>query len=242
LVSSRKSLVDRVLGSLVRRVGRHAGELAWRDPSGALRLELQRRATIAAADFVNKSMPDALYCADKFDHLTYALGQAPEGLALEFGVFKGTTINHLARLAPDRRFFGFDSFTGLPESWAGARYSAINFDRKGRRPKVADNVTLIEGWFEETLPGFLSSHADPVGFVHVDCDIYSSTKTVLELLAPRLRQGAIIAFDEFFNYKGYELHEYKAFFEFVERFAVAHRFIAYSGHQVSLRVDATNQR
>ena len=61
-------------------------------------------------------MPDALYCGGKMDLLTFALKQAPPGLALEFGVFKGTTINHLARQAPDRRFYGFDSFTGLPDT------------------------------------------------------------------------------------------------------------------------------
>jgi predicted O-methyltransferase YrrM len=150
-------------------------------------------------------MPDALYCASKLDHLTFAFKQAPPGLALEFGVFKGTTINHLARLAPGRRFFGFDSFTGLPEDWAGSRYSAVNFDRGGKKPKVAGNVTLIEGWFDKTLPEFLAREPGSIGFLHVDCDIYSSTKTVLDLCAARLAPGAVIVFDEFFNYKGYEL-------------------------------------
>src|SRR5687768_7796285 len=149
-------------------------------------------------------MPDALVCANKLDHLTYALGHAPEGLALEFGVFKGTTINHLARLRPDRRFYGFNSFERLPEVWAETRYSSNNFDRKGQKPKVASNVTLIEGWFDETLPRFLSHVEGPIAFLHVDCDIYSSTRTVLELTAPRLVPGAIIAFDEFFNYTGFE--------------------------------------
>jgi predicted O-methyltransferase YrrM len=232
---------DRMLGSAVRRVARHASEVPWRDTGAALRNELQRRATAAAADFVTQRMPDALFCANKLDHLTFALKQAPPGLALEFGVFKGTTINHLARLAPDRRFYGFDSFTGLPEEWAGSRYSAVNFDRKGRKPRVAANVTLIEGWFDKTVPEFLAREAGPIGFMHVDCDIYSSTKTVLDLTASRLAAGAVIVFDEFFNYKGYELHEYKAFFEFVERFGVSYRFIGYSAQQVSLVVESAHR-
>jgi len=233
--------VDRISGSLVRFVGRHAHELIWRDPGGALRGELQRRATIAAADFVSKRMSGAIFCVDKFDHLSYALHRAPPGLALEFGVFKGTTINHLARLRSDLHFFGFDSFRGLPEQWAGSRYSAINFDRKGRKPNVAPNVTLVEGWFDKTVPAFLAAENGPIGFLHIDCDIYSSTKTVLELTAPRLRRGAVIAFDEFFNYSGYELHEYKAFFEFVERFDVRYHFVAYSGHQVSLAIESVGR-
>ncbi len=234
--------LDRMTGSLVRSFARHAQELTWRDPGAALRVELQHRATVAAADFVTAHMPDALYCASKLDHLTFAFKQAPPGLALEFGVFKGTTINHLAKLAPGRRFHGFDSFTGLPEDWAGARYSAVNFDRGGRKPKVAANVTLVEGWFDKTLPDFLAREPGPIGFLHVDCDIYSSTRTVLDLCAPRLAPGAVVVFDEFFNYKGYELHEYKAFFEFAERFEVAYRFIGYAGQQVSLIVESVRGR
>ena len=52
---------------------------------------------------------------------------------------------------------------------------------------------------------------------------------------------SVIAFDEFFNYKGYELHEYRAFFEFLERFGVACRFIGYAGQQVSLIVEAVQR-
>ena len=102
-------------------------------------------------------------------------------------------------------------------------------------------MTLIEGWFDKTLPEFLAREPGPIGFLHVDCDIYSSTKTVLDLCAPRLAPGAVIVFDEFFNYKGYELHEYKAFFEFAERFDVAYRFIGYAGQQVSLIVEAVRK-
>jgi predicted O-methyltransferase YrrM len=240
-VSGPRKMLDRVMGSFVRRIARQGQELSWRDPAAGLRIELQRRATVAAADFVTAHMPEALFCANKFDHLTMAWKHAPQGLALEFGVFKGTTINHLARLAPGRQFHGFDSFTGLPEEWAGSRYSPINFDRKGVKPKVAANVALIEGWFDETLPPFLARETGPIAFLHVDCDIYSSTRTVLDLTAPRLAPGAVIVFDEFFNYKGYELHEYKAFFEFVERWSVSYRFIGYAAQQVSLIVDSRRQ-
>ena len=97
-----KLLIDRILGSIMRRASLHWHEWTWRDPGAALRNELQRRATLAAADFVTTRMPDALYCGGKLDLLTYALRMAPPGLAVEFGVFKGTTITHLARKAPDR--------------------------------------------------------------------------------------------------------------------------------------------
>jgi predicted O-methyltransferase YrrM len=236
-----KVAIDRMIGSIMRRISAHWHEWPWRHPGGALRNELQRRATIAAADFVTTRMPEALYCSGRLDLLTYAVQQAPPGLALEFGVFKGTTINHLARAAPDRHFFGFDSFEGLPEHWTGARYSPVNFNRRGKKPKVAANVSLIKGWFDATLPAFLAQETGSIGFIHVDCDIYPSTKIALELTLPRLMPGAVIVFDEFFNYKGYELNEYKAFFEVAQRFDLAFRFIAYAGQQVALVVDAVRR-
>jgi predicted O-methyltransferase YrrM len=233
-----KNWFDQLVGSLVRRIGRHAYGLAWQDTANALRNELQHRATLFAADFVQTRMASAVFCADKFDHLTCALEHVPEGLALEFGVFRGTSITHLARLAPGRQFFGFDSFLGLPEQWLGNRYSKLNFNRKGKIPKVPSNVTIVDGWFHETLPQFLKKHNEPIAFMHIDCDIYSSTKTVLDLTAGRLAPGAVLVFDEFFNYLGFELHEYKAFFEFAERYDVKYKYIGYSGQQVSLVVDA----
>jgi predicted O-methyltransferase YrrM len=233
-----RRITNNIIRAVLRPVVRSVHEFVWREPAAALREELARRALVAAADFVTENMPSAAFCADKYDHLSFAFVKAPDGLALEFGVHKGTTINHLASKWRDRHFFGFDSFHGLPEQWTGPRTGKVNFDRGGRAPKVAANVTLVAGWFHETLPAFLTREAGPIGFMHVDCDIYSSTKTVLELTAPRLTPGAVIVFDEFFNYRGYEDHEYKAFFEFVERFGVKYRFFGYSGQQVSVVVDA----
>ena len=240
-MSLSKNWFDQLVGSLARRIGRHAYALAWQETANALRNELQHRATMFAANFVQTQMPSALFCGDKFDHLEWAWEHVPPGLALEFGVFKGATISHLAGVAPDTQFFGFDSFMGLPEQWSGNRYSKLNFDRKGKIPKVPTNVTIFEGWFHDTLPRFLVQHNEPIAFMHIDCDIYSSTKTVLDLTAGRFAPGAVLVFDEFFNYVGFEMHEYKAFFEFIERFDVKYRFIGYSGQQVSVVIDGVDR-
>jgi len=233
-----KRVITSAFSSLARGPVSRSREYVWRESASALREELARRALMEAADFVEAKMPEALFAANKLDHLQMAFKQAPaEGLALEFGVYKGTTINHLAKLWPSRTFFGFDSFRGLPEDWAGSRYSKVNFDRGGTKPKVPGNVTLVEGWFDDTLPPFLQGNAGPVAFLHVDCDIYSSTKTVLDLTVARLLPGAVVVFDEFFNYKGYEQHEYKAFFEWVAEHNLKYRFIGYSGQQVSVIID-----
>jgi hypothetical protein len=76
-------------------------------------------------------------------------------------------------------------------------------------------VVLHKGWFCDTLPLFLDEHIESVRFLHVDCDLYSSTKTIFSALADRLVSGTIIVFDEYFNYPGWQECEYKAFMEFV---------------------------
>jgi predicted O-methyltransferase YrrM len=197
--------------------------------------ELQRRATIEAADIVQKEMPEALFCKDRLVNLDYALGLRPNGgLLLEFGVYGGKSITHIASRCPADRIFGFDSFQGLPEQWRGKRYSPLNFDRGGVMPSVPNNVELISGWFNETLPTFLAAHNSVVSFVHIDCDLYASTKFVLMEIKDRLAEGSVIVFDEFFNYPGYRLHEYRAFQEFISETGRKFHFASFSGQQVTV--------
>lgn len=72
------------------------------------------------------------------------------GLVLEFGVFKGQSINKLGRVL-QQPIFGFDSFEGLPEDWdvGNAVIPREAFDRQGNLPEVLPNVVLIKGWFEQ---------------------------------------------------------------------------------------------
>jgi hypothetical protein len=145
---------------------------------------------------------------------------ALDGLWLEFGVASGSTISHIAKLHAGP-VYGFDSFEGLPENWRTG-YDKGTFS--GDLPMVPDNVELIKGWFSATLPSFLASHPGKVAFLHIDCDLYSSTNTILDLLEPRLGTGSVIVFDEYWNYPGWRQHEYKAFAEFVERTGKTYRY------------------
>ena len=63
----------------------------------------------------------------------------------------------------------------------------------------------------------------PVAFIHVDCDLYSSTKTIFSLLSDRIVPGTIILFDEYFNYPNWQQHEYKALQEFVDTKNIKYR-------------------
>ena len=149
-----------------------------------------------------------------------------DGLWLEFGVFQGTTIHLLAKAHPGD-VFGFDSFLGLPETWRVSKRNPGNrFDRaytmKGsfslmgnKPPRHLPNVKFVKGWFNETLPSFLLRHTSPVRFLHVDCDLYSSSSYVLKTIGPRLRNGTVILFDELINYPGFEKHELLALWQFL---------------------------
>lgn len=171
--------------------------------------------TQAVARVVDRRMPGRQSDSYSVDTLAFlAVGlSAPSGMVLEFGVFSGQSINHLAARLPERKVYGFDSFAGLPEAWRpGFEKGAL---RRADLPPVAGNAVLVVGWFDRTLPGFLDAHPDePAALLHVDCDLYSSTQTVFAQLAERIVPGTIIVFDEYFNYPGWMDHEFKAFQEF----------------------------
>ena len=79
-------------------------------------------------------------------------------LFLEFGVFKGDSINTFAKYLSKKKshIFGFDSFEGLEEEWITHEYNPIGtFSLNKKPPKVDKNVTLIIGKVQDTLENFL---------------------------------------------------------------------------------------
>jgi len=204
-----------------------------------LLVDLQLQAKRASLDYINAHMMHCMVFDTRWDILRYSLGQAkPEGSILEFGVYKGDSIRAIADWSR-RPVHGFDSFEGLPEDWVGTGELQGRFNARGRLPKVPANVTLHAGWFDDTLPPFLAGNPDPVAFVNIDCDLYSSTKTILEALSERIRPGTIISFDdEYFNYHGWQRHEFKAFQEFVQAKGVRYEYLGFTatGGTIALRI------
>jgi hypothetical protein len=205
--------------------------------------DLQNRAKAQSLDYIEAHMRDALIFRDRWDLLLYAAREAPaEGLMLEFGVADGASLRYVAsRVA--RSFHGFDSFEGLPEHWSGTFERKGKFTRAGALPPVPANARLYPGWFADTLPRFLGEHAgEPVAFVHIDCDIYASTATVFRHLGERLRPGAVLVFDEYFNYPNWQRHEWRAFQEFVRDTGVSYTYLGFAqknGH-VAVRLGETS--
>jgi hypothetical protein len=188
--------------------------------------QLRTASAQASARFVFEHIP--LHLGK--DHFTLrrdaVVAGAEGGLFLEFGVWTGHWLRQMAEVRPDAPFYGFDSFEGLPEPWS--TYDKGFFDLGGKLPEMPPNVTLVPGWFDASIPPFLEQHPEPVSFVHIDCDLYSSTKTVLDLLAPRMVEGTQVVLDDFMLEPGWEREEHKAFFEFIAREGWEYEYTGYS--------------
>lgn len=202
--------------------------------------QLENRAINSSLDYVNKNMKEAMYFRNTHLLWDYALSKKKiNGMMVEFGVYKGHSINFFASKC-DQQIFGFDSFIGLKEDWKGR--SALvgmkgNFNNDGRLPNCKKNVTLIKGWFNETVPTFLIDNKDFFSFIHIDCDTYESTSAVFNLIQSRIKEGTIIVFDDYFGEPGWEINDFKAFREFVLKNEIKYDYIAFSLREVVVRIN-----
>lgn len=150
------------------------------------------------------------------DVLNYSLSKiSVNGLIIEAGVYYGMSLKIIAKKLKHKNIVGFDSFSGLPESWSEGE-EVGSYSTQGELPKVAKNVKLIKGWFKHSIPKFIKKHDEPISFLHIDCDLYSSTLDVLLALKNNFVKGSIILFNDFYGYKNYKDHEWKALNDFLK--------------------------
>jgi O-methyltransferase len=137
---------------------------------------------------------------------------------LEFGVAGGHSFRWFMEQNKNAasRFYGFDTFTGLPEDWGP--YKKGFFDNGSKPPAINDERgKFFQGLFQQTLPGFVQTFkSDKRNIIMMDADLYSSTLYTLTTLAPFLKKDDIIFFDEFVV----PTHEFKAFLDFTESYYV----------------------
>jgi O-methyltransferase len=124
---------------------------------------------------------------------------------LEFGVYAGASMtcmyHALRELKKDLRLFGFDSFEGLPstgEMWSSGMFRSDLETTKAnlRRNGVdLDRITLVKGWFDETLTNPARYGIYKAGVVMIDCDLYSSAKIALTFCAPLIEEAVIFLDD-----------------------------------------------
>lgn len=132
-----------------------------------------------------------------------------DGWAVEFGVYSGLSLGIIAEHMP---VIGFDSFEGLPEDWREGFPKGTFAYYPGQYINAQPRQMIVPGWFADTVPVF---PFPPLSLVHIDCDLYSSTVTALVGVSPHVDPGTVLVFDEYHGYDGHELHEMKAFEEWV---------------------------
>ncbi len=182
------------------------------------RRDLHYAAEVAAAAESAAFAHEKLPVAPSFPHPDETLRPsaglvAVPGCALEFGVGGGHTLRLMVDALPDRRVVGFDVFTGRPEACPPVF-------RLGHSPRRSCPMFRVPSWWSGCsrmwLPGFLAENQGPVAFLHLDADLYSATKRVLDLIGPRLVTGSVVLFDEYFNYPGWQDGEHRAWIEYVD--------------------------
>jgi hypothetical protein len=210
-------------------------------PSTAIRL--RERAVDASVEHIlsDRRFDSMQVTIRNIDTLNAALKQVTRtGEVAEFGVYKGTTLTTIARHFHNQTVHGFDSFGGLPEAWGGTNNPKGSFDIGGTPPRLpVKNVEFHVGPFADTVPAFAVSHSGPFNFVHLDADLYSSTKTVFDALGDWFVEGTVVVFDEYFGYHGWQFHEHRAFTEFLDRSGLSFEALSL-GHMnlaVRLKID-----
>ena len=155
---------------------------------------------------------------------------------LEFGVFNGASLSSMYLTCKElgvnsTRLFGFDAFEGLPADaereddgvWKNGFYSC-SFEKMNecleRKNIDSKEINWVRGWYKDTLNPVLIEKfkLSNLGIVFIDCDTYSSSKSVLDFITPLTKNPFIICLDDWklndLDIKG--MGEYKSFNEFLE--------------------------
>ena len=162
-----------------------------------------------------------------------------EGLYLEFGLFVGNTAKQISEFIPKNKYlYGFESFGGMENDTTPEALKGIN-QLCGELPKYPENIKVIVGRIENSLPQFLRWHNENITFLNIDV-AYNSVKYGLITLGEdkRLKAGTIIvlchAIKEL-NEKIYD-NNFKSFLSFVERFNVQYEYIGFGDVHIALKI------
>jgi O-methyltransferase len=151
--------------------------------------------------------------------VAYRLRDVP-GCVVECGTWRGGMIAGIAEaLGPDRQYYLFDSYEGLPPAQGIDGQAAQAWQADARAPHYFDNctadettarqamamsgamdVTITKGWFNETLPGFRPP--SPIAVLRLDADWFDSTLACLEALYPHMSPDGIIILDDYYTWDG----------------------------------------
>lgn len=199
---------------------------------------------VESFQYFKAQMEQSMLFRNKDKNREFAINRAIEndvkdGLYAELGVAGGDGCRLFGdALKPHGlTITGFDSFEGLEENWTGMQSGreAGAFTQGGTLPKVPSNVTLVKGWVQDTLPGYLKDNGGkPFSFLHMDMDTYTPTAYAMGATKKLLRKGTVILFDELYGYPGWRHHEYKALMETLDE--ADYRYISFSTEAVAIEM------
>jgi O-methyltransferase len=233
-LSYMRSLQDRLVRKLVSKA---------RSISGRARRRFMKAGHAGKGGHIGwLDYEETIYRTFEYQYWENESNVIPFGNYYEFGLLNGASFlrcyRALTALAKDLgypgvnefgvRLYGFDSFEGLPEPGESDRRTgwergamACGRDKfeeimdRQRVPREAYH--LIEGFYQNSLTAELrdSLKDNKPSLVMMDCDFYSSTKTVLEWIRPLLRDGTFFMFDDIWAFMGHpDFGELRAIREF----------------------------
>ena len=142
---------------------------------------------------------------------------------------------------PPPHSYIFDSFEGLPEPDARTRHDQWKrgeykfgyeefFKRMDFFRIPREGYTAVKGFFSETLRGD-TVQTGPLALVHIDCDLFDSTRLALSFIEEDIQQGTVVLFDDYYCSRGSpELGESGAFRDWI---SCDERWIAVPRHDYS---------
>ena len=160
-------------------------------------------------------------------------GNIDQNICLEFGVRNGLSINYFSKNIKSQ-FYGFDTFQGIPEDWVGTSGHKGSYSANGVIPKVNKNVSIIQGLIEDTLVDFLINNKKKISFIHIDVDIYSTSKFILNKIKEYIQGDVIILFDDFCCFPGWKNGEYKALNEVFDEEKI--KYLAFGGEVCAVKI------
>jgi hypothetical protein len=136
----------------------------------------------------------------KLENMHRFLEHGPTGAVVEVGVYQGGSLHYLATRHPDRDFYGFDTFAGMPpESEFDNHHRQGDFQTSlaevQQHFSELKNVVLIQGLYPDS--DVLKPR--PITLAHIDADLYSSTLNAMEEVLPRMAPGGRIYCDDAFQ-------------------------------------------
>ncbi len=152
-----------------------------------------------------------------------------DGDWLEFGVYKGDSAEcFLSRMPRKARLYLFDSWEGLPEDWVYGPEKTVQASKEwfalsggpptSRFQKYGNRAVFVKGLFQKTIPKWKRNRANTkISVIHLDADIYSSTKYVLDTIDDMITSDTLVMLDDYYGRPANMDNVHKAFHEYIDK-------------------------